>query len=109
MKILYLPFKIIAGIVGAKVGKNVFQQIWGSIDDDDPPPPKNMRANYSKVIGAAALKAATLAAVVAVVDRTTARAFRSVTGYDPAEQQAKDLEKKKEKEREKEEEKDQDD
>lgn len=102
MKFLYLPFKIIAGIIGAKLAKNVFKQLWGSIDDaEQPPAPKDLQAKYSKVIAGAAVKGATLAAVVAVVDRTTARAFQSLTGYDPAEQQAKDAEKKREKEEEK--------
>lgn len=88
MKILYLPFKIIAGIVGAKLGQRVFKQLWGAIDDDDPPSPKTVDAKVSKIVAAAALKAVALAGVVAVVDRVTARAFHYLTGYWPGKGEA---------------------
>lgn len=86
MKILYLPFKIIAGIVGAKLGERVFNQLWSKIDEDDPPEPEAVDAKWSKIVGAAVIKAAALAGVAAIVDKGTAKAFQSLTGYWPGDE-----------------------
>ena len=92
MKILYKPFGLIAGIVGSKLGHNVFNQLWGQLDDSKPPKATTNEASSSKVIAAAALEAATLAGVAAVVDRFSARAFEYLTGIWPGEERPKPIE-----------------
>jgi len=89
MKLLYKPFAIVMGVIAAKLGHNVFKQIWSQIDDEKPPKPTNTDANVPKVIAAAALEAATLAGVAAVVDRAGARTFEYLTGFWPGEEHAK--------------------
>jgi hypothetical protein len=37
MKILFLPFSIVAGLIAGLVGKQAFNAIWGLIDDEEPP------------------------------------------------------------------------
>ncbi len=86
MKILYTPFKIIATLVGSKLGRSIFKNLWGKLDDAEPPRPTTAEASFSKVVAAAALEAATLAGVAAVVDRASARAFHYFTGIWPGEQ-----------------------
>jgi hypothetical protein len=83
MKILYKPFAIIAGIVGARLGRSVFKRVWGRIDTGEPPAPTAADANLPKVVGAAALEAATIAGVAAAVDRAGARTFHYLTGIWP--------------------------
>ena len=83
MKILYKPFAIIAGMIGAKLGRNAFKALWARIDDADPPDPTTDGASGRKVVGAAALEAATMAGVAAAVDRASARAFHHLTGIWP--------------------------
>jgi uncharacterized membrane protein YeaQ/YmgE (transglycosylase-associated protein family) len=61
MKLLYKPFGIIAGVIGAKVGQRLFKAIWSKIDDAEPPPPTAGDAPLGKAVGAAALEAAALA------------------------------------------------
>jgi hypothetical protein len=83
MKLLYKPFGIVAGIVGAKVGQNVFKSLWARIDDAEPPKPKTQGASLGKVVAASALEAATLAGVGAAADRLGMRWFHYLTGIWP--------------------------
>jgi predicted DNA-binding transcriptional regulator YafY len=83
MKILYKPFGIVAGLIGARLGRKAFKKLWTRIDAADPPEPTTAEASFSKVVGAAALEAATLAGIAAAVDRASARAFHYLTGIWP--------------------------
>jgi len=84
MRILYKPFAIIASAIAARLGRNVFKTLWARIDAADPPDPKNAEATLPKVVGAAALEAATMAGIAAAVDRASARVFHYLTGIWPA-------------------------
>jgi hypothetical protein len=88
MKIFYKPFGIIAGIIGAKLGSKVFQSIWGSIDALAPPEPTAGDAPLVQVVAAAALEAATMAAIGAVVDRSAAGTFHYLFGAWPGKSRA---------------------
>jgi hypothetical protein len=83
MKLLYKPFGIIAGLIGARIAAAIFKAIWARIDEQDPPKPTTEGATFPKVVGAAALEAATMASVGALVDRAGARAFHHLTGIWP--------------------------
>jgi hypothetical protein len=83
MKILYKPFAIIASRIGTKLGRDTFRTLWTRIDTADPPDPTVAGASLSKVVGAAALEAATMAAVAAAVDRASAKTFYYLTGVWP--------------------------
>ena len=83
MKIFYKPFGIVSGIIGARLGRKVFGRIWGSIDTLTPPDPTAGDAPLSKVVVAAALEAATMAAIGAVVDRAAASTFHYLIGTWP--------------------------
>ena len=88
VKVLYKPFAIIAALIGARLGRSVFKQLWGIVDDGDPPPPTTVEASLPKVVGAAALEAATMAAIGATVDRASARWFHHLTGLWPGQKRA---------------------
>jgi hypothetical protein len=83
MKILYKPFGIIAGIIAARLGRKTFKKVWGRIDAADPPDPTTRETTTAKVVGAAALEAATMAGVAAAVNRMSARFFHHLTGIWP--------------------------
>jgi Protein of unknown function (DUF4235) len=83
MKILYKPFAIIAGLIGARIAKAVFRALWSKVDDAEPPKPTTAGASFGKVVGAAALEAATMAGVGAAVDRAGAQTFQHLTGIWP--------------------------
>ncbi len=89
MRLLYKPFSIIAGLIAAKLGQSIFNQLWSRIDTAEPPKPTTEEASLPKVVGAAALEAATLAGIGALVDRASARAFQHLTGVWPAKKSEK--------------------
>lgn len=90
MKILYKPFGIIAGLISARIAAAIFKALWSKIDEQEPPKPTTAEATFPKVVGAAALEAATTASVGAAVDRVGARAFHHLTGIWPGDSKAKD-------------------
>ncbi len=83
MKILYKPFAIIASLIAARIGRSVFKRLWSKIDEADPPAPTAPEASLPKVVGAAALEAATLAGIAAAVNRASARLFHYLIGIWP--------------------------
>jgi hypothetical protein len=85
MKILYKPFAIIAGLIGARIARSIFSAVWARIDQEAPPKPTTADASLPKVVAAAALEAATMAGISAAVDRAGARAFEHLTGFWPGE------------------------
>ena len=88
MRILYKPFAIIASIVGARLGRRTFRSVWTRLDPGEPPPTATTEeASLTKVVGAAALEAATMAGIEAAVDRMSVRTFHYLTGIWPAKKQ----------------------
>ncbi len=89
MKILYKPFGLIAGFIAARIAKSVFKSLWSRIDQGEPPAPTAADASLPKVVGAAALEAATMAGVAAAVDRASALVFHYLIGIWPGEKREK--------------------
>jgi Protein of unknown function (DUF4235) len=85
MKLLYKPFALIAGIIGAKLGRSIFKNLWAKLDGDEPPKETSEDVSVSKVVGAKALEAATLAGTAAAVDRASRRSFEYLFGVFPGE------------------------
>jgi Protein of unknown function (DUF4235) len=83
MKILYKPFALIAGVIGARVARGLFKALWARIDQEAPPKPTAGEGSLPKVVGAAALEAATMAAISAAFDRASARTFYHLFGVWP--------------------------
>jgi hypothetical protein len=90
MKLLYKPFAMIAGLIAARLGKSVFRSLWARLDRADPPTPTQPDASMPKVVGAAALEAATMAGVAAAVDRVAASAFHHLFGVWPQNKRSSD-------------------
>lgn len=85
MKLLYKPFALIAGIIGAKLGQSIFKGVWAKLDGSEPPKETTEDVSLGKVAGAKALEAATLAGTAAVVDRASRRSFQWLFGVFPGE------------------------
>ena len=83
MKLLYKPFGIVIGLVGALPSKRVFTLVWGMIDREDPPKATTREASWPKVISAAAVQGATFTITRTVVDRAGARGYERLTGVWP--------------------------
>jgi len=85
MKLLYKPFGIILGILAGILGRQVFNVVWGKIDDAEPPEATTRDEPLGKVLGAAALQGAIFAGTRAAVNRAGANGFAHLTGVWPGE------------------------
>ena len=99
MKLLYKPFGVIAGIIGAKLGERLFRALWAKLDSDEPPKPTRREATTGKVVAAAALEAAAHSGAKAVTARASARSFHYLTGFWPGDEAKANGAKSKEKEK----------
>src|SRR3954451_17214555 len=41
MKLVFTPFSIALGLAAGILGRKIFEQIWGLIDEDEPPHPQH--------------------------------------------------------------------
>ena len=85
MKLLYKPFGIIIGIAAGFLARQVFNEVWGHIDDREPPTPTTLESSWAQVLGAAAVQGATFAVTKAAVNRSGAKGFHWLTGIWPGE------------------------
>jgi len=86
VKFLFLPFSILAGILGGLIGRKVFDQVWGIFDEEEPPDSKHLEISWGKLLLAAAVQGAIFRAVKEATDHGSRRAFMSVTGTWPGEE-----------------------
>ena len=86
MKFLFLPFSILSGLLAGFVGKKIFDQLWGIIDEEEPPDSKHLEISWGKLLAAAAVQGAIFRAVKEATDHGTRRAFMSLTGSWPGEE-----------------------
>ena len=89
MRLLYKPFAMLAGVIAARLGRSIFRGLWSRIDSGEPPGATAPNASLPRVVGAAALEAATMASVAAAADRVSARVFQRLTGVWPGKEPEK--------------------
>jgi hypothetical protein len=83
MKLLYKPFSILAGVIAARLGRALFNNVWKRIDEIPPPEPGTGEASLPKLVGAQALRAGVMAGVAALVKRVSATSFHHLFGAWP--------------------------
>jgi hypothetical protein len=83
MKLLYKPFSIVSGLVGARIGRRVFETLWGGMSDSPKPSASDPDTGLVTLAASSALEAAILAASAAVFDLLSARLFRYMFGVWP--------------------------
>ena len=86
MKLLFIPFSVTGGLVAGFLGKKLFEQLWGVVDDEEPPKPEHRQVSLGKVVAAAALEGAIFTATRAAIDHKSREAFASATGVWPGEE-----------------------
>jgi hypothetical protein len=87
VKLLFIPFSVIGGLIAGFAGKKLFEQVWGVIDNEEPPEPEHRNVSFAKVLAAAALEGAVFRATRAAVDHQSRRAFAGLTGSWPGEEE----------------------
>ncbi|MFL5911600.1 MAG: DUF4235 domain-containing protein [Gaiellaceae bacterium] len=86
MKLLFIPFSIVGGLMAGFLGKKIFEQVWGLIDEEEPPEAEHRVTTWGKLIAATALEGAIFKATRAAVDHGSRQAFASLTGSWPGEE-----------------------
>jgi hypothetical protein len=82
-KILFIPVSVIGGLVAGFVGKKLFEQVWGLIDEEEPPDPKHLEAPLPKLVASQAMEGAIFRLTRGLFDHGTRRAFYRLTGTWP--------------------------
>ena len=84
-KVLFTPFSIVSGLLAGFLGRKVFDQVWGVIDEEEPPDSKHRDVSWAKLLLAGAIQGAIFRAVKEAVDHASRRAFYRTTGSWPGE------------------------
>jgi Protein of unknown function (DUF4235) len=87
VKLLFIPFSVMGGLLAGAVGKKLFDVIWGAIDDQEPPESEHRFISVPKMLVAAALQGAIFRVTKEAVDHGSRRAFLSFTGSWPGEEE----------------------
>jgi hypothetical protein len=87
MKLAFTPFSIVLGLIAGIVGKKIFEQIWGLIDDEEPPDAKHREISYPKLVAALVFEGAIFRLVKGLTDHGARRGFASMTGVWPGEEE----------------------
>jgi len=85
-KVFFIPVSIVGSLVAGFVGKKVFEQLWGLVDEEEPPDPKHRETTWIKLIAALALEGAIFRAVRGLFDHGARRGFARFTGTWPGEE-----------------------
>ncbi len=86
MKIIFTPFSIVLGLLAGMIGKKIFEQIWGLIDDDEPPEPKHREFEWPKLLAALLLEGAIFRLIKGLTDHGARRSVARLTGAWPGEE-----------------------
>jgi hypothetical protein len=86
MKLLFVPFSIVAGLLAGFLSRKLFDQLWGLVDEEEPPDSKHRDIQWGKLLAAAAIQGAIFRAVKEASDHYSRRAFAGVTGSWPGEE-----------------------
>jgi uncharacterized protein DUF4235 len=86
VKFLFLPISIIGGLLAGLIGKKIFEQLWGLVDDQEPPDAKHREVHYGKLAAALLLEGAIFRFVRGLFDHGARHGFRRLTGAWPGEE-----------------------
>ncbi len=86
MKFVFTPISLLLGLAAGLVGKKIFEQLWGLVDDEEPPRPEHREFSWPKLIAALLVEGAIFRLVKGLTDHGTRRTFAKATGSWPGEE-----------------------
>jgi hypothetical protein len=86
MKILFLPFSIMAGLIAGFLSKKLFESVWKLVDEEESPEPEYKEIAIGKLALALMLEGAIFRAVRGLVDHGARRSFYNLTGSWPGDE-----------------------
>ena len=85
LKLMFMPFRLVGGILASVVSKKLFEGIWSRIDKEHAPNPEFREIAIPKLVAGLALEGAVFRAVRGVVDHSMRVVFFRLTGRWPGE------------------------
>jgi uncharacterized protein DUF4235 len=87
MKLVFTPFSIALGLAAGIVGRKIFEQIWGLIDEDEPPHPQHRQTGgFVKLLAALVIEGAIFRLVRGLADHGARHGVARLTGSWPGEE-----------------------
>jgi hypothetical protein len=86
MKLLFLPFSIVSGLIAGFLSKKVFDGVWRLVDEEEAPEAEYKEISIAKLALALALEGAIFRAVRGLVDHQARRGFYNLTGSWPGDE-----------------------
>ena len=86
MKFVFLPVSILGGLIAGLIGKKIFEQIWGLIDEQEPPEAKHRDVAYVKLAAALLLEGAIFRLIRGFFDHGSRHGFERMLGTWPGEE-----------------------
>jgi Protein of unknown function (DUF4235) len=89
MKLFFIPFSIVGGLLAGFMSRKIFDQVWGLFDQEEPPDSKHRDIDWTKLVVAAAIQGAIFRMMKEATDHYSRRAFYRTTGKWPGEKKPK--------------------
>jgi Protein of unknown function (DUF4235) len=86
LKLLFLPVSIVLGLIAGLLGRKLFEQAWGLIDDEEPPDAKHREIDYRKLVVALLIEGAIFRLVKGFADHGARHGYARLTGSWPGEE-----------------------
>lgn len=86
MKLAFIPVSIAGGLLAGLIGKKVFEQLWGLVDEEEPPEPEHREISMVKLALALILEGAIFRLIRGLFDHSARRGFARLTGSWPGEE-----------------------
>ena len=87
VKALFVPVSFTGGLLAGIVGRKIFQQLWGLLDDQEPPDSEHREIDYRKLAMALALEGAIFRLVKGFADHGMRQGAARLTGEWPGEEE----------------------
>jgi hypothetical protein len=86
MKLLFLPFSILAGLMAGFLSKKLFERVWHLVDEEEAPEAEHKEISIAKLVLALGLEGAIFKAVRGLTDHQARKAFYNLTGSWPGDE-----------------------
>jgi uncharacterized protein DUF4235 len=86
MKVVFIPFSILGGLLAGFIGQKVFEAIWGKVDEKEPPQPDHREISLPKLAIALLIEGAIFRLIKGLFDHGARRGFERMTGEWPGEE-----------------------
>ncbi|HYU60668.1 MAG TPA: DUF4235 domain-containing protein [Solirubrobacterales bacterium] len=87
MKILFIPFSVVGGLVAGLISKSIFDFIWARISEQEAPEPEHREISWPELAAALAIEGAVFRVSRGLVDHGSRIGFYRLTGSWPGEEE----------------------